>query len=189
MFSGVRGCEGAGVREMFSGERGCGGTGVREMFSGERGGLRRSRFSRIICCGTSLMAAAPMGSPKPGRVTRPTPSPPRIAIPPSPPGSTVTQISRPSVMSGSSPACLTTVARPFSTWLTSTSMSSPLGRRTLTVFSPVTAAMAAAVAHVPVVSPVFRGKKSGTKCSTIRRKPCGPLTIFRCWKLEVGGLM
>ena len=39
------------------------------------------------------------------------------------------------------------------------------------------AAMAAAVAQVPVVSPLFRGKNSGSSRSTVRRRPCGPSTM------------
>ena len=38
------------------------------------------------------------------------------------------------------------------------------------------AAIAAAVAHVPVVSPLWRGKNSGNSFSMALRKPNGPLT-------------
>ena len=61
---------------------------------------------------------------------------------------------------------------------------SPSGRRTATVsgMSPsrrcIVAATTAAVAQVPVVSPVRRGKKPGSSASTARRRPWGPLTYI-----------
>ena len=39
-------------------------------------GSNGSTLWRIIRCGTSFIAALPMGRPRPGRVTLPTPSPP-----------------------------------------------------------------------------------------------------------------
>ena len=99
-------------------------------------GNKGCRFSRIIRWGVSLMAGPPIGNPNPGSVTLPTPSPPRIRI--SWCGSSVSTtsacISKPSVISGSSPACLMTVAVFPSTRSTATSISSPSGILTITLF-------------------------------------------------------
>ena len=64
----------------------------------------------------------------------------------------------------------------------STSTLSPSGSctHTLSSSSPISerrAALTAAVAQVPVVRPLFSGKKSGMCCSTARRRPRGPVTM------------
>lgn len=165
-----------------------------------------SRFSVIICRGVVLMAGPPTSSPNPGRVTVPTPCPPWICITccRSPPVcsffseismDTVATMGSPFVTSGSSPPSLITVQEtsmrrsvnePVTEW-TGTAIFSPLGSKTETSFilfpgmgdrSLRRAALAAAVAHVPVVSPLRRGRKSGRKCSMARRIPFTPFTVW-----------
>ena len=118
---------------------------------------------------------------------------------------TSAQMLRPFVMSGSSPASFTTAARatvrgdsetgvPSSVFmpvsrLVATCRVSPSGRMTGTAGGhppPASsrlhsAATAAAVAQVPVVSPLRRGKNSGSSRSTARRSPCLPSTVRVAW--------
>src|SRR3712207_6257596 len=118
--------------------------------------------------GTSFIAGAPTGSPKPGLVTTPTPSPRSSSIPRSPRHETRAVRCAPCVTSGSSPASLTTTASaqepPTSHRSTSNSTrrsSLFLGNFTSTlccsspVSSALAAALAAAAAQVPVVQPVL----------------------------------
>src|SRR5215210_5206469 len=118
--------------------------------------------------GTSFIAGPPTGSPRPGLVTTPTPSPRSSSSPGSSLHETRAVRWAPCVTSGSSPASLTMTAsaqeRPTSHRSTSkeTRRSSPfLGSFTLTFScgSPVrralAAALAAAAAQVPVVQPVL----------------------------------
>src|ERR687893_595869 len=120
--------------------------------------------------GTSFIAGPPTGSPRPGLVTTPTPSPLSSSIPTPSVHDTRAVRSAPWVPSGSSPASLTTTASaqapPSPTSHRSTSKrtrrSSPfLGSLTSTLFcgSPVSsalaAALAAAAAQGPVVQPVL----------------------------------
>src|SRR5918999_57611 len=118
--------------------------------------------------GTSFIAGAPTGSPRPGFVTTPTPSPRSRSNPLSSLHETRAVRCAPWVTSGSSPASLTTTASaqdpPTSQRSTSkeTRRSSPfLGSLTSTlscgspVSSAAAAALAAAAAHVPVVQPVL----------------------------------
>src|SRR5215213_3112010 len=118
--------------------------------------------------GTSFMAGPPTGSPSPGLVTTPTPSPLSSSSPCSSRHETRAVRCAPSVTSGSSPASLTTTASaqesPSSHRSTSNST-----RRAAPFFgsftstrvcgSPLTsarvAALAAAAAQVPVVQPVL----------------------------------
>ncbi len=120
--------------------------------------------------GTGLMAGAPTGNPRPGSVTRPTPGPAWSSTVPAgaPVGSqaAVTVTCAPWVTSGSSPASLTTAARPgkpgrpASVSVTPKLTRRPSGSPTSTSAGgvreskPTTAALAAAEAHVPVVQPV-----------------------------------
>ncbi|MPM87993.1 hypothetical protein SDC9_135094 [bioreactor metagenome] len=60
----------------------------------------------IISKGVLLIAASPIFSPSPGRVTLPTPAPPKILTPGSFSGVTVAKIEIPFVISGSSPDSL-----------------------------------------------------------------------------------
>src|SRR5919107_6291270 len=114
------------------------------------------------------MAGPPTGSPSPGLVTTPTPSPPSSSSPDSSRHETRAVRCAPSVTSGSSPASLTTTAsahEPPNSHLStsnSTRRSAPLpGSFTSTraCGSPLTsvfvAALAAAAAQVPVVQPVL----------------------------------
>src|SRR5205807_8547448 len=121
--------------------------------------------ARIIFRGTGLMAGAPTGSPSPGSVIVPTPSPARRSCPETSagPNSTVAVMRAPSVQSGSSPASFTTTASngsPDGPGSTGNVTRSPPGRPTSTVSgrtpvqSPTVAALAAAEAQVPVVQPV-----------------------------------
>src|SRR5215213_5127015 len=118
--------------------------------------------------GTSFMAGPPTGSPSPGLVTAPTPSPLSSSSPGSSRHETRAVRCAPSVTSGSSPASLTTTAsaqEPPSSHLAtsnSTRRSAPLpGSFTSTraCGSPSTsvfvAALAAAAAQAPVVQPVL----------------------------------
>src|SRR5215210_6970750 len=118
--------------------------------------------------GTSFIAGPPTGSPRPGFVTTPTPSPPSSSIPGSSLHETRAVRCAPCVTSGSSPASLTTTASahepPTSHRSTSkeTRRCSPfLGSFTLTfscgfpVRRALAAALAAAAAQVPVVQPVL----------------------------------
>src|ERR687890_418956 len=122
----------------------------------------------IIRRGTAFMAGPPTGSPSPGLVTRPTPSPRSSSSPGSSRHETRAVRWAPSVTSGSSPASLMTTAsahegprshrsrsnatrrcRPFPGSFTSTrACGSPLA-------SARAAALAAAAAQVPVVQPVL----------------------------------
>src|SRR5215207_5354673 len=118
--------------------------------------------------GTSFIAGPPTGSPSPGFVTTPTPSPRSSEIPGSSFQETRTVRRAPCVTSGSSPASLTTTAsaQPSPTSHRSTSKEtrrlSPFpGSLTSTlpcgspVMRAVAAALAAAAAQVPVVQPVL----------------------------------
>jgi hypothetical protein len=129
-----------------------------------------SRTARVIIVrGTGLIAGSPTGRPSPSRVTVPTPVPPRSTTSPSERQATVTVRCAPWVTSGSSPASLTTtaVAATGSTGAPSTTTEctanvcrSPEGNAMSTVAgavpsrSAVTAALAAADEHAPVVNPV-----------------------------------
>ena len=120
--------------------------------------------ARIIRRGTGLMAGAPTGRPRPGLVTVPTPTPARSSVLATlgDAHSAVAVTRAPSVQSGSSPASLTTTQRLGLSCAASTGNVTrlPLGRRTSTSFGgapctrPMTAALAAAEAQVPVVHPV-----------------------------------
>src|SRR5829696_4208281 len=122
----------------------------------------------IIRRGTAFMAGPPTGSPSPGLVTTPTPSPRSSSSPCSSRHETRAVRWAPSVTSGSSPASLTTTAsahespkshrstsnstrrsRPFPGNLTSTRA---CGRPPA---SALAAALAAAAAQLPVVQPVL----------------------------------
>src|SRR5215210_2395501 len=118
--------------------------------------------------GTSFMAGPPTGSPSPGLVTTPTPSPRSTSSPCSSRHETRAVRCAPSVTSGSSPASLTTTASahesPRSQLSTSNStrrsrpfpgsfMSTRACVRPLA--SARAAALAAAAAQVPVVQPVL----------------------------------
>ena len=122
--------------------------------------------SRIICRGTRLMAAFPTGWSRPGRVTRPTPSPPsmRTASGEGSPRETVATTGMPSVTSGSSPASFRTVQRADPSARRSqvsgtTSTVQPFGVRrdrpagAVPLRRRVTAPSAASAAQVPVVYP------------------------------------
>src|SRR5918995_4844834 len=120
--------------------------------------------------GTAFIAGPPTGSPSPGLVTTPTPSPRSRSSPGSSRHEARAVRWAPSVTSGSSPASLTTTASVQappspnshrSTW-NSTRRSSPFFgsfMSTRTCGSPVAsaraAALAAAAAQVPVVQPVL----------------------------------
>src|SRR5579875_1042507 len=123
-----------------------------------------SRAVVIIRRGTGLMAGAPTGSPSPGLVTVPTPSP---ASKRGGPGEelvsrAVAVMRAPSVQSGSSPASFTTTAQAGPSASTGKRTRRPPGRATSTsegtepVTRPMAAALAAAEAQVPVVQPVRR---------------------------------
>src|SRR5215208_3400217 len=118
--------------------------------------------------GTSFIAAPPTGSPKPGLVTKPTPSPLSSSIPGSLRQETRAVRCAPWVTSGSSPASLTTTASAQSSPSSHRSttkrarFSSPLrGSFMLTSLcasllrSAFAAALAAAAAQLPVVQPVL----------------------------------
>src|SRR5918998_2616721 len=118
--------------------------------------------------GTSFIAGPPTGSPRPGLVTTPTPSPLSSSSPRSSLHETRAVRCAPCVTSGSSPASLTTTAsaqeRPTSHRSTLKEMrrSSPIPgsfKSTVSCGSPVrrafAAALAAAAAQVPVVQPVL----------------------------------
>src|SRR5215210_1336330 len=122
----------------------------------------------IMRRGTAFMADPPTGSPSPGLVTTPTPSPRSSSRPGSSRHETRAVRCAPSVTSGSSPASLTTTASahvsPSSHRSTSNStrLRAPfLGSFTSTLVcgAPLTsaraAAFAAAAAQVPVVQPVL----------------------------------
>ena len=111
--------------------------------------------------GVELMAASPTGWSRPGRVTRPTPWPPSMAIPGPVLRSTRAQMSAPSVTSGSSPPSLRTAqaAQPSPAACSSSSASTrtPAGVSMCTAGSAApsssraAAPAAAAAAQVPVV--------------------------------------
>src|ERR687890_504113 len=118
--------------------------------------------------GTSFMAGPPTGSPRPGLVTTPTPSPWSSSSPRSSRHETWAVRCAPSVTSGSSPASLTTTASahesPRSQLSTSNSTrrSRPLPGSFMSTLacpwplaSARVAALAAAAAQVPVVQPVL----------------------------------
>ena len=119
--------------------------------------------SSIMARGTWLIAAAPTGWSSPAFVTRPTPSPPSIKIPPVVRRRTAAQTSMPSVTSLSSPASLVTAQRaaaPSSNTIASTRDAvtvTPLGVVSVTatptwpVSSSRAAPAAAKAAQVPVV--------------------------------------
>src|ERR687892_309051 len=122
----------------------------------------------IIRRGTAFMAGPPTGSPSPGLVTMPTPSPRSSSSPCSSRHETRAVRWAPSVTSGSSPASLITMASAHETPRSHLSTSNPTrrsrpfpgnftstraGRRPLT--SALAAALAAAAAQVPVVQPVL----------------------------------
>ncbi|RAO39907.1 hypothetical protein ONO23_00477 [Micromonospora noduli] len=123
--------------------------------------------SPIIRRGVSLIAGPPTASPRPGLVTVPTPAPPASRRPGTSVQFTVAVSSAPWVTSGSSPASLTTTASARTGGVPVTSQRST-GKRTrrpagspistscwvVPVTRAVTAALAAAVAHAPVVQPV-----------------------------------
>src|SRR5215217_2163832 len=122
----------------------------------------------IIRRGTSFMAGPPTGSPSPGLVTTPTPSPRSSSSPRCSRHETRAVRRAPSVTSGSSPASLMTTAsaheppRSHRSTSNSTRRSGPfLGNFTSTrsCVWPLTraraAALAAAAAQVPVVQPVL----------------------------------
>ena len=150
----------------------------------------------IICLGTLLMAGPPMGRPRPGRVTRPTPSPCKKWMPGWSLKATVATIATPFVTSGSSPASLITVAlhvghvsAPFcgreQTESTGRARRSPSGKP-ISTESPTgrpsrhsSAALAAAVAQAPVVKPLRSGKNPGTSRSIAFRSPNSPVTISK----------
>src|SRR5579884_3857428 len=120
--------------------------------------------ARIMRRGTGLIAGAPTGRPKPGKVMVPIPGPAtrREAFSPDGRHETDAVIRAPLVQSGSSPASLTTTQLAGSTDSTGNETRVPLGRATSTSGGalPVTraraAALAAAEAQVPVVQPVRR---------------------------------
>src|SRR5215212_4264530 len=132
------------------------------------GSITSSMEYEIMRRGTSFMAGPPTGSPSPGLVTMPTPSPRSRTSPRSSRHETRAVRWAPSVTSGSSPASLTTTASaheaprshlstsnstrrslPFPGSFTSTrACGSPLA-------SARAAALAAAAAQVPVVQPVL----------------------------------
>ena len=120
--------------------------------------------SPIIRLGTELIAGPPTSSPRPGRVTVPTPSPPRRSSPGSRDQATVAVTRAPWVTSGSSPASFTTTAEaqpsPVRGSSTANRWSKPAGRGMVTssTGSPssrwVHAARVAAAAQAPVVKPL-----------------------------------
>ena len=142
------------------------------------------------------MAGPPMGRPRPGRVTRPTPSPCRKWMPGSLLKATVATMEIPFVTSGSSPASFTTVALHVGhvsasicgreqTEATGRARHSPSGKPISTEFPTgrpsrqSSAALAAAVAQAPVVKPLRSGKKPGTSRSMALRRPCSPVTTSK----------
>ena len=120
--------------------------------------------------GTSVIAGPPTGMPRPGLVTVPMPGPARsstFGCPAAPAAhSTVAVMRAPWVQSGSSPASFTTTHRLGASASIGASTGNvtrrPSGRGTSTsvgappVTRPMRAALAAALAHVPVVQPVRR---------------------------------
>ena len=118
----------------------------------------------IMRRGTRLMAGAPTGRPRPGRVTVPMPGPARRSDDSFPAfAHDATAVMRaPSVQSGSSPASLTTTAAAGPPLSTGKLTLRPPGRATSTsvgavpVSRAMAAALAAAEAQVPVVQPVRR---------------------------------
>src|SRR5215203_6149174 len=118
----------------------------------------------IIRRGTAFMASPPTGSPSPGLVTMPTPSPRSRSSPCSSRHETRAVRWAPSVTSGSSPAYLITTAsaheslRSHRSTSNSTRRSRPFpGNFTSTRVCgrPLASALAAAAAQVPVVHPVL----------------------------------
>ena len=123
----------------------------------------------IIFFGTGLIAARPISNPSPGRVTRPTPSPPSISTRPfSVVKDTVEHISAPCVTSGSSPASFITalvtdcVLGEYLVHAIFSFTILPFGRAISIVLyiwdeiSANNAALVAAVAEEPVVNPVLK---------------------------------
>ena len=116
--------------------------------------------ARIIRRGTGLMAGSPTATGNPGLVTTPTPGP-LTSTTDSHPGSSSQRasapISAPLVTSGSSPASLTTVAKPVPKRQSSNEWREPSGKGISTrpgcgwPSRPSTAALAAAAAQAPVV--------------------------------------
>ena len=112
------------------------------------------------------MAASPTGWSSPGRVTRPTPSPPRMAVPPSALRRTVARMGSPWVASTSSPPSFSTEQAAVSPSATqssrgaSTIQSLGVFREIRSGARPVrssrTAPAAAMAAQVPVVRPQRR---------------------------------
>ncbi len=119
--------------------------------------------ARIMRRGTELMAGAPTGRPKPGRVIVPTPGPARSSEDLSPCLHDTDAVMRaPWVQSGSSPASFTTTHVVGPSASTAKVTRAPPGSATSTsgggrpVASAMAAALAAAEAQVPVVQPVRR---------------------------------
>ena len=118
----------------------------------------------IILLGTGLTAGSPTSRQRPGNVTTPTPSPLRKRMMPLPFILTVAVILQPSVTSGSSPASFTTVALAVAPPTSHSSIrnrnTSPPGNDIATSSqaspssSDISAPLAAAVAHEPVVKPL-----------------------------------
>ena len=112
------------------------------------------------------MAASPTGWSSPGRVTRPTPGPPRMAVPPSALRRTVARMGSPWVASTSSPPSFSTEQAAVSPSVTqssrgaSTIQSLGVFREIRSGARPVrssrTAPAAAMAAQVPVVRPQRR---------------------------------
>src|SRR6266536_19373 len=135
----------------------------------------------IIARGTGLIAGPPTGSPSPGLVTTPTPTPPASSTPGAARQETVAVRCAPCVTSGSSPASLTTTARATDPGRAGSAAAGPEPSRSGTISARSTAkvtrrpegrptsthrggggpcasswaaALAAAEAQVPVVQPV-----------------------------------
>jgi hypothetical protein len=120
--------------------------------------------SPIMRRGTALIAGPPTSSPSPGRVTVPTPSPPRSSSPGSEVQATVAVTRAALVTSGSSPASFTTTAEaqpsPSRQSSTAKAWSKPAGRAMVTSATGAPsssrrqAARVAAAAQAPVVKPL-----------------------------------
>ena len=142
------------------------------------------------------MAGPPISRPRPGSVTVPTPSPPRNRITGTgdcPACNSIRAMTeQPFVTSGSSPESFITVHRAaFSTHsvaVTGSVIFSPEGSVMQLVVCTVwlsratKAALAAAVAHAPVVKPFRSGKKPGARRSMALRSPSRP-----CTKVKLSG--
>ena len=146
--------------------------------------------------GVALMAGPPISRPRPGSVTVPTPSPARnrkAGVGDCPACNSIRAITeQPFVTSGSSPESFITVHRAalsaHSVAATGSMIFSPEGSvMQLTICSvwfrrATKAALAAAVAHVPVVKPLRSGKKPGARRSMALRSPSMP-----CTKVKLSG--